>query len=332
MPLDLVLLVLGLTLLVVGADLLIFGAKVIALRFGVSRFVVGLTVVAFGTSAPELAGGIGMVLTDRSEMVVATVLGSNIANVCLILGLTAVIRPIPVTLRAVRNDVLIVIAVTLLAAALLLGGELARWESLILCAGIVLYVVRAYRTRTPLDPAQVTRPVAKKRAINTEPAGEAADEPEPPQIAPWRSGGAVLLGTGLLAGGSAMLVSGASGLASNLGVPEFVIALTMVAFGTSVPELATSLRAALKRESDIAIGNVLGSNVFNLLAVLGICGLVAPLRVPIEAVTRDVWVALAAAVACVPIFMTAGRITRAEGLFLLVGYIAYVVLIFAIGV
>lgn len=311
MLVDATFLVLGLALLVVGADWLVDGAKVFALRLGVSPFVVGLTVVAFGTSAPELAGGIGMVLAGRSELVVPTVLGSNIANVCLILGLTAAIRPIPVKHRAVRNDVLIVIGLTLVTAWFLTGGRVARWESLLLVGGILVYVLRAYRTRTPLDPDV---------HHDLEQGGSSAVRRAPL----WRPLGLILLGTVALAGGSRLLVMGASGVAEDLGVPGSVIALTMVAFGTSVPELVTSLRAAMKRESDIAVGNVLGSNVFNLLAVLGVCGLVGPLDVPPEAMTRDVWVALAASVACIPIFMTYGRITRPEGVLLLVGYLVYV--------
>jgi len=311
--LDVVFLVIGLVLLIGGADLLIHGSTRLASRLGVSRFVIGLTIVAFGTSAPELAGGIGMVLTGRGEMVLGTVLGSNIANIGLILGLTAIVRPVPVHMRTVRDDVLVGIGVTLLAAALCGGGQINRLEGVVLLAGIGLYIFRVYRTQGT---------GAIEGVLPTEPDDEGTDAPAVrARLAPAIVMAAI--GIAVLAGGSRLLVDGASGLAARAGVPEFIIALTLVAVGTSLPELATSLRAAFRGESDIAVGNVLGSNIFNVLAVLGVCSVIGPLQVPPEVLTRDVWVALGAAVACIPVFMRGARISRGEGVVLLIAYAAY---------
>jgi len=303
-----VMLAVGLALLVFGADRLIVGARVVASAAGVSSFVVGLTVVAFGTSAPELAAAIGLAMQGHTDAAVGTVVGSNIANVGLILGLVAVFRPIKVHRHIVKRDVAVMVLISFVTAALMWGGRINRLESGLLALGIVIYVVSAYTGGR--NKCQEESPPVNGRAVFV---------------------GVLfsILGAVVMAGGAKVMVMGAEQLAQALGVPEFVIALTLVAFGTSLPELVTSIRAAFSGESDLAVGNIIGSNVFNMLAVLGITGLVAPLEVPATVPGRDIWFMLGAAVLCLPIMSTGGRITRGEGLFLVIGYLTYVAVVFA---
>lgn len=306
--LALVLLAIGLALLVVGADILISGARAVAAAVGISSLVVGLTVVAFGTSAPELAAAIGLAIQGHSQAAVGAVVGSNIANIGLILGLVAIIQPIRVKKHIVKRDVVIMVLISIVAAALMWGGRINRLESAFLALGIVVYIVCAYRADRPAEPERAKPTNARPVLV-----------------------GIVLAVTGatLLTGGAKLMVMGAEQLAQAFGVPEFVIALTLIAFGTSLPELVTSIRAVMHHEPDLAVGNIIGSNVFNLLAVLGITGLITPLEVPPTVPQRDIWVMLAAALLCLPIMATRGRISRAEGLFLVIGYLVYVAVVFA---
>ncbi len=312
---DLARVLVGVLLLVLGAEWLVTGAARLAREFGVSPFVVGLTVVAFGTSAPELAASVRATVAGEGELAVGNVIGSNIANICLILGLTAMLRPVPVQSGVVRRDVPIVIGVTIGAIVTFVDGVIGRIEAAILASGIVAFTVFLV--------------IAGRREV----IEQALDEPEPViRVGPSRLWlvARTLIGMVALVLGADLLVDGATALAEAMGVPSVIIGLSLVAFGTSVPELATSLAAAIKRESDIAVGNILGSNVFNILCVLGISGLVRPLDVPPLAMQRDAWVMLVVALACLPILGTARRISRLEGTLLFVTYLVYVIVIYVV--
>lgn len=311
MVVNLLLVVLGLALLVKGADWLIDGAGHLALRFGLSPLVVGLTIVAFGTSAPEMAAAVAFALDGKTGTVTGTVVGSNIANLCLILGLTALVKPVHCRKRFLRVEVPLLMVVTVIAALALKDGVVSRLDAVI---GLVLIV------------AYTLRGLSDKRELQHEVEEELGDTAHAPPA--WKSSLLVALGVGLLVGGAKLLVDAVSDIALSLGVPEFVIGLTMVAFGTSLPELATSVRAALRGHSDIALGNVIGSNVFNLLAVLGLGGLIRPLEVPQGVIDRDLWIMLAATAALAPITLTGKRVNRVEGGLLVAAYLVYATALF----
>jgi cation:H+ antiporter len=303
----------GLVLLIVGAETLVRGASRLARSFGVSPLVIGLTVVAFGTSAPEMAVSVQAALDGKPDLAFGNVAGSNIFNVLLILGLSACIAPLVVARQVVRQEVPVMIGVTFLAVFFARDGAVGRTEGLLLIAGLVVYTA-----------AQI---VQGRRAGDGAPAGAAPAAP-PGRLLP---GLAVLAGLAMLVLGSRLFVGASTDLARLLGLSELVIGLTIVAAGTSLPEVATSVLATIRGERDIAVGNVVGSNIFNLLGVLGAGAAVAPQGVPVApgAMAFDVPVMVAAAVACLPIFFTGHRIARWEGL-LFVGYygayVAYLVL------
>lgn len=316
----------GVGLLIGGADALVRGAVHLAKFIGVSPFFIGLTVVAFGTSAPELAAAVGATLNDAGELAIGNVLGSNVANICLILGVTAMVRPIMVAKSIIKVDVPLMIVISL-AASVVMADELwggapliGKLDGVLLCAGLVSYVAfSAYSGR--VDPDEIERDVSIE-------LGETPDQ------VVERSKGLkaavinlvlVLLGLGGLILGAQALVTGAVSLAEAAGVSEVVIGLTLVAVGTSIPELAFSIRAATQNHAEIALGNVIGSNVFNLLCVLGVASLVRPIGVPEEAVGRDLWVMLAATILIWPIMITRLKISRIEGSILLVAYAIYIV-------
>ncbi|HEY5790705.1 MAG TPA: calcium/sodium antiporter, partial [Gammaproteobacteria bacterium] len=289
---DLGLLLLGLLLLVAGAELLVRGAVRLAGAWGVSPLVVGLTVVAFGTSAPELAVSLSAAWRGQAgaDLALGNVVGSNIFNVLLILGLSAAITPLVVAQKLVRVDVPLMIGVSLLVLLLALDGAIGRGDGLLLFAGIVAYSVFAVvHGRREADA--VAQQYAD--ALDGAPAG-----------GPARHLGLVLVGLVLLVLGARWLVHGATGLARGFGVSELVIGLTVVAGGTSLPEVATSVVASLRGQRDIAVGNVVGSNLFNLLGVLGLSGLAAPDGLVVIDSVRgfDLPVMIAAAIACLPIY------------------------------
>lgn len=297
----------GLALLVLGGEWLVRGASRLAARLGVPPLVVGLTVVAFGTSAPELAVTTGAALAGgpAADLALGNVVGSNIFNVLFILGVSALVTPLAVGLRLVRLEVPLMIGVSALALVLIGNGVVGRGEGLLLTAGLLGYVaftvVQARRERGPVGGAA--------------PAGGSTG---------WQ---VALIAAGLvvLVAGSRLLLHGAVGSARLLGVSETVIGLTIVAAGTSLPELTTSVLAGLRGERDIAVGNVVGSNLFNLLGVLGIAAAVAPGGVPAPAavIAFDAWVMLAVALLCLPVFLTGPGIERWEGALFLLYYLAY---------
>ena len=289
----------GLILLVLAASALVRGAAALALRYGLSPLIVGLTVVAFGTSAPELVVSVQATLAGAGGIAVGNVVGSNIANVGLILGLAALIRTVAVESALLQRDLPVLVAATLVATVLLLDGALARWEAAILCGGLVASLAWSLT------------------GAKTQPDAEL---PAPGPL--WRDAGFVLGGLAGLALGADLLVDGATALAHVAGVSDAVIGLTVVAVGTSLPELATSLVAARRGEGDIAIGNVVGSNLFNTLGILGVAGLVRPLAAPGLGLV-DLAVMGAFTLALVPIMVTRRRVTRAEAVVLLLGYVGY---------
>ena len=314
----LALFVASIALLVGGAELLVRGASRLALGFGVSPLVIGLTVVAFGTSAPEMAASVGGALRGGpgADIAVGNVVGSNILNVLLILGMSAAIVPLVVHQQIVRLDVPVMIAVSLLVAALGFDGSFGRIDGALLFGGILAYT--GFRIRQSWSES------AKVRAQYE---AELAGQPAPRAGRAWLGNAALVgLGLALLVLGARWLVETAILFAQFIGLSDLVIGLTIVALGTSMPELVTSIIAAVRGERDIAVGNVIGSNIFNLLAVLGAAALVAPqgIRVSPAAESFDLPVMIAVAIACLPIFFVGHRIARWEG-FLFVGYyVAYV--------
>ena len=307
----------GLIALIAGADLLVRGASKLALSFGLSPLVVGLTVVAFGTSAPELAVSVGAVLDGKTDIALGNVVGSNIFNVLFILGLSALITPLVVNIQLIRQEVPIMVGISLLLLLLILDGNLSAIDGAMLFALMVAYTVFL-----------VIQSRKETQAANDEYAAEV----KPATAGSWDSGLPVQLlliagGLALLVVGSQWLVEAAVVFAKSLGVSDVVIGLTIVAAGTSMPEVAASVMAAVKGERDIAVGNVVGSNTFNILGCLGISGMVSGgmgLVVPEAVLNFDIWVMLAVALACIPVFMTGREIARWEGAVFLLYYVAYV--------
>ena len=291
----------GFLILTLGAEALVRGASTIALRLGIAPLVIGLTIVAFGTSAPELAVSLEAALDGKSGIAIGNVIGSNIANVGLILGITALIRPIQVKSQIVKRDIPLMIAVTLLFWGLLLDGELDIIDGSVLVALLISYLGYSY--------------------YDSKKSGEVEDVPDGKEH-PLLSGAMIVIGLAMLIGGGIIFVDGAVDLARLFGVNEVIIGLTVVAIGTSMPELATSAVAALKGESDIAIGSVVGSNLFNILAVLGITSMIHPISGSgLE--LADFGVMLALALLMLPFAYSGMRVSRREGLVLLLIYIGY---------
>lgn len=299
----------GLVLLIGGAELLVRGASRLAISFGMSPLIVGLTVVAFATSSPELAVSVGSALQGQPDLALGNVVGSTIANVLLILGVAALVAPLVVRSQLVRFDVPIMIVAAVLTLVLSLDGTIGTGDGLLLLVGIGLYVVRLIR-KTRREPAAATVDLDEVDAV----------EPSPSRDVVW-----VIAGLGMLVGGSTLLLDAAIAVAQRLGVSELVIGLTLVAVGTSLPEIATSVLAVLRGQRDLAVGNAVGSNVFNLLAVLGATAVVAPdgIGVARGALDFDLPVMIAVTVACLPIFFTGHLISRWEGALFLAYYGAY---------
>lgn len=314
--LTLLLFLAGLLLLIAGAEMLVRGASKLAATVGISPLVIGLTVVAFGTSAPEMAVSVQSALSGQAgaDIAIGNVVGSNIFNILFILGLAAMIAPLFVAQQLVRVDVPIMIGVSVLLLLFSLDGNISRTNGILLFAGIIAYTVFAViqgRREVASVEAEYSREYARQstgiRALLLD-------------------GVFIAAGLGLLVLGANWLVDGAISMARWFGVGELVIGLTIVAAGTSLPEVATSVIASFKGERDIAVGNIVGSNIFNILSVLGLAAIVAPdgVNVSSAAVYFDIPVMLAVAVACLPIFLTGHTIARWEGCLFLGYYVAYV--------
>ena len=309
-------LVLGITLLVGGAEVMLRGATSLAKRLGVPTFIIGLTVVAFGTSMPELATGVGAVLKGQSELIVGTVVGSNIANIGLVLGLAAVIKPARVRGGVVRREVPMLIVVTIAMVLTLFGGGVSRIEAGLLTLGFGAFIAWTLYASKHLDEEDTALAVEAEEEHPT-------DKPMSVLLCLVF----VVVGLAGMVLGSDRAVVGATALAEAVGVPPFVIGLTMVALGTSLPEVVTTVMAALKGHSDLAVGNVLGSNIFNILCVVGVSGLIGPLDVPTIAVRRDAWVMLGLTLLLLPIMLTRFKVSRIEGSVLMAAYAAYIILV-----
>jgi cation:H+ antiporter len=306
----------GLVCLVAGAELLVRGAASIATRLGIAPIIIGLTVVAFGTSAPELAVSVSAGLAGSGDVAFGNVVGSNIVNILLILGGSAVIASLVVSQRIIRLDIPLLIGASVVALLLSLDNEIGRLDGVVLFAGIVAYtgwLIRAAQNERKDVIAEYDEAVEELEV-------EVIDRPLPVQAA------LVAAGLAILVLGSQLLVGSATDIAESLGVSDLVIGLTVVAVGTSLPELATSLLAAHRGQRDIAVGNVVGSNLFNLMCVLGLTGIVSPDPIPVadSSLRVDYPVMLAATIVLVPIIWKGFTIRRWEGLVLLAAYAAYV--------
>lgn len=304
---DLVFVLAGLVLLVFGGDALVKGAVALALRLGIPALIVGLTVVAFGTSAPELLVSITAALDGVAGIAIGNVVGSNIANILLILGLPAIITTIHSSQIDTRRSYVVMLAITLGFALLCFTGPLIWWHGVLLLALLALVIGDNIRSAR-----------AHKAAACDEEL-EGAD----PHMAPWKIGALILAGLIGLGVGANLLVTGAVNIARMIGISETVIGLTLVALGTSLPELVTSVVAAMRKQADVALGNVIGSNIFNILSILGVTALIAPLPVDPAILWRDNWVMLAVALALVPFVLFRRDIGRIAGLGFVAAYVGY---------
>ena len=316
---NIVFLLLGLALLIAGGELLVRGAVRIAEHLGLSPMLIGLTVVGMGTSTPELAASVQASLAGSPGIAIGNIVGSNMANLLLILGMAALIAPIAVARGPLWRDggVGIAAAVALLAAGWTFGlDRIAGFVFLVAMAGYIFYAYRQEKLGAPHGAAY-------DRAM----AMEEADPGLVPHVPPGgRLLPAVLLfiaGLALVVGGGTLLVNGAIAIAETLGVSDEVIGLTIVAIGTSLPELVTSAIAAFRREGDIALGNVLGSNIYNILFIGGVTGLVAPSEVPASILGFDLWLVILASLVAMVFAWTGGRLSRREGLALVAAYGLY---------
>jgi cation:H+ antiporter len=311
--LDCVTIVVGLAVLVVGGELLVRGAVALAAAMQIPSVVIGLTVVAFGTSSPELAVNLQAAYAGNADVGVGNVVGSNIFNVLFILGISALIAPLVVHSQLIRRDVPIMILVSVLLLAISLNGRISRLEGIALFVGLIAYVgwcVLQSRRKSP---------VIQSELVKASPSATASVRLIFVQV------GLIGIGLVLLSLGSDWLVKGAVSVATRFGVSELIIGLTIVAAGTSLPEVVTSVVAAWRGERDIAVGNVVGSNLFNILCVLGLSSALAPDGIAISpaALQFDIPVMIAVAIACLPIFFTGHVISRWEGGLFFFYYLIY---------
>ncbi len=305
-----VLLLVGLGVLIVGADALVRGSAQLAKHMGLSPFAIGVTVVAFGTSAPELFACIGAALQGQTDMAIGNVLGSNIANIALILGIAGLIMPITVLRRVRMIEIPLMVLVTIGAMLLLIDHQISRIDGGLLFAGLVAYVIYIVRSHKEEIEHGLDDAVAEIKPVWVDVI--------------YIVGGIVGLGVG-----AKFLVMGATDLAESIGIPAGVIGTTIVAFGTSVPELAATVRAALSKHADMAVGNIVGSNVFNLLSVLGVTALVKPLAMD-PSMNWHIWAMLGVAVFFMLWVLVRPVIARGAGLLMLGGYLTYVIVAYAV--
>ena len=298
----------GLSILVIGAESLVRGSSALALRLGITPLVIGLTVVAFGTSSPELAVSIESALSGSSSIAVGNVIGSNIANIGLILGLTAMVRPMKVQKCLLREQMPLMILISIFLWVLALDKTISFFNGVVLVLCLFGYLIYSYRRSNTDDETEIEEVLPAE-------ASQLKDKT-------WVCILLIAAGLAGLVGGGMMLVDSAVELARIFNIDEAIIGLTIVALGTSMPELATSIVAALRGESDIAIGNIVGSNVFNILAILGIASIITPLSAASFS-NLDFVVMIAFAAILLPMAWTSRKLDRVEGSILLAGYIGY---------
>ena len=295
-------------MLFIGAEGLVRGSSNLAIKIGIAPLVVGLTVVSFGTSAPELLVSLKAALLGNSIISLGNVIGSNIANIALILGVAALIRPLDVHAKVIMREIPIMIGISILLLLLLMDGELGFIDGLIFVAGLIVYlvanVVIARKEKNPEVDKEFKEGLQSKLGITI-------------------SIFLMIIGLALLILGANLFVQSAVAIAKIFNVSNAIIGLTIVAIGTSLPELITSIVASYKKETDIAIGNVVGSNVFNILGILGITALIIPIS-SVEMSYIDLGVMLFTAIILFPLSRTGFSISRVEGAFLLAGYVAYI--------
>ncbi len=305
---DYVLVAAGLVMLVFGAEGLVRGGATLAKRLGISPLIIGVTIIAYGTSAPELVVSVQAALDGSPGIAIGNVVGSNIANIMLILGTTAVIAPIAVSPQAISRDGAFALLATVIFIAIALTSDLIQlWHGLAmlaLLAGITVFTVIHEG-----QAAAANRAEAATEAVHDDPI--------------WLNAAMILGGLGLLILGGQWLVDGAVAIARAYDVSEAVIGLTLVAIGTSLPELATSVVAAIRRHGDIALGNVIGSNIYNIIAILGIASVITPIPIPRQIVNFDMWLMLGVSLLLLPPMFMGNKIGRGYGAMFLIGYIAY---------
>ncbi|MFQ3535865.1 MAG: calcium/sodium antiporter [Aggregatilineales bacterium] len=310
---DIFLIVLGLLGLFFGGNWLVKGAARLALSLGVSTLVVGLTIVAFGTSLPELFVSLDAAVQGASDISVGNVVGSNIANIGLILGLTALIFPVPVKKQVVRRELPIMLATSVLIVMLIQDNEISRLEGALLFGGVVAYTLIAYFLAVrEKEPPEEVMELLEEAELGSD--AERANR--------LFELGRLTVGLVVVVLGANLLVDGAVNIAIALGVPKLIIGLTLVAVGTSLPELATSLIASLRKENDIAVGNIVGSNIFNILAILGLTAMVQPIGVNQRVLDADILVMLAFSLGLL-LAVQGGKVTRWQGALLLLAYFIF---------
>ena len=298
----------GLVILVAGAELLVRGSVGTALRFGLTPLLIGLTIVAFGTSAPELVVSIQAASNGSDDIALGNIIGSNISNIALILGIAALIQPLKVQTSIIRKDVPILLGTSLLLVFFLMDGVISQLEGFFFFTGVVAFTVASIRMA--------------KMETSVEVNSEYEDVVPKKSLPLWLNALMIVAGLGLLILGAKWLVDGAIEIASSVGMSQAVVGLTIVAVGTSLPELATSVMAALKKEGDIAIGNVVGSNIFNILCILGITAMILPVSQG-GITTIDILLMLGLTLLLLPILRSGYIVSRIEGGVLLTIYIVY---------
>jgi cation:H+ antiporter len=302
----------GLVLLAVGGELLVRGAVGMAARLGISPLLAGLTIVGFGTSTPELATSVQAAMAGSPGIAIGNVVGSNIANILFILGLSAVILPLSVNPASFGRDSLALGGSALLATGAVLLGVIGLLPGVVLLASLVGYIWWAYRSESASHDAEAVRH-----------EHEAEDRPVPPGTGPLVLGGMIVAGLAAAIFGAGWLVDGAIVLASAAGVSQSVIGLTVVAVGTSLPELIACIVAVLRKHEDVALGNVVGSNIYNLCGILGLTALIQPIDVPTEIAAVDIWVMLGVTALLIVQLRSGWRLSRIEGVVLVALYAAY---------
>ncbi len=311
-------LVLGVALLTAGGEALIRGSLGAAKRLGISPLLSGLVIVGFGTSAPELVVSVDAALNLRPDIAIGNVVGSNIGNILLILGICALITPLAVKPLALSRDAVTVVAASVLFILLVGGGALGKGDAWFFLIALMVYLVWAYWTERFNVVPSATVHIAEAEELSLVPKSTF-----------WIAIG-VATGLLLLIVGSKVLLTGAVGIAEHLGVSEAVIGLTLVAVGTSLPELSISVIAALRKHADVAVGNILGSNIFNILGILGVSTLLQPLPVPVRILQFDQWVMLGSSLLLLLFLYTGRHLSRLEGGILITGYVAYIGLSFTV--
>jgi cation:H+ antiporter len=298
----------SLVLLYFGASWLVKGSSSLALKAGVSPLVAGLTVVAFGTSSPEMVVSVNAAISGHGNMAIGNVVGSNLFNICIILGISALVAPLSIKMQLLKIDIPVLIITTIGFMLLFADRHISRFEGFILVSGIVLYTIVSI--------------ILARREKNPEVIDE-FDKSVTDQKMKWYwSAGLIILGLGVLIAGSELLVKGAVTIARTLGVGETIISLTIIAAGTSMPELASSIVATIKKEYDIAIGNIIGSNIFNILGIIGISSIIKPLSA-LAISNIDLYAMLGVTLLLIPFFRTKYSLKRDEGIFMIGIYLIY---------